>query len=56
MEELEICSNVMDIPFNENEIDRVHGIGKPFLDKERKRKVNSWKVCAAFYKARPKIM
>ena len=56
MEELEKCYNVMGIPFNENEIDRVHGNGKPFLDKERKRKVNSWKVCAAFYKARPKIM
>ena len=56
MEELEKCYNVMGIPLNENEIDRVHGMGKPLLDKERKRKVNSWKACAAFYKARPKIM
>ena len=61
MEELEKCYNVMGIPFNENEIDRAHGIGKPFLDKERKKKVRSvivrfksWKAHTAFYKARPK--
>ena len=48
----------MDIPFNKIEIDRGHGTGKPFLDKERQKKVlvkfQSWKVRAAFYKARPK--
>ena len=61
MEELEKCYNVMGIPFNENKIDRAHGIGKPFLDKEWKEKVRSiivkfksWKVRAAFYKTRPK--
>ena len=61
MEELEECYNVMGILFNENEIDRAHGIGKPFLDKEQKKKVRSvifefksWKAHAAFYKARPK--
>ena len=61
MEELEKCYNVMGIPFNENEIDRAHGIGKPFLDKERKEKVRSiivkfksGKARAAFYKTRPK--
>ena len=61
MEELEKCYNVIGIPFNENEIDRAHGIGKPFLDKERKKtvrsiivKFKSWKVRAAFYKVRPK--
>ena len=61
MEEIEKCYNVMGIPFNENEIDRAHGIGKPFLDKERKKKVRSiivkfksWKARAAFYEARPK--
>ena len=55
------CYNVMGISFNENQIDRAHGIGKPFLDKERKKKVRSiivkfksWKARAAFYKARPK--
>ena len=60
-EEIEKCYNVIDIPFNENEIDRAHGIGKPFLDKEQKKKVRSaivkfksWKVRAAFCKARPK--
>ena len=61
MEEIEKCYNVMGIPFNENEIDRAHGIRNPFLDKERKKKIRSivvkfksWKVRAAFYKARPK--
>ena len=45
----------MGIQFNENEIDRGHGIGKSFLDKERKKKVRSiivkfksWKAHAAF--------
>ena len=41
MEEIEKCCNVMGIPFNENEIDRADGIGKPFLDKEQKKKVKS---------------
>ena len=61
MEEFEKCCNVMGIPFNKNEIDRVHGIGKPFLHKERKKKVwsiivkfKTWKARAAFYKARTK--
>ena len=61
MEEIEKCYNVTGIPFNENEIDRAHGIGKPFLDKDLKKKVRSiivrftsWKACVAFYKTRPK--
>ena len=61
MEEKEKCCNVMGIPFNENEIDRAHDIGKPFLDKEQKKKVRSiivkfrfWKKYAAIYKTRPK--
>ena len=61
MEEFEKCCNVMGIPFNENETDRAHGIGKPFLHKERKKEVwsiivkfKTWKARAAFYKARPK--
>ena len=59
MEEIEKCYNVMGIAFDENEIDRAHGIGRTFLDEERKKKVRSiivkfkpWKVRAAFYKAR----
>ena len=51
----------MGIPFNENETGRAHAIGKPFLDKEWKKKVRSiivkfkfWKARAAFYKATPK--
>ena len=61
MEEIEKCYNVMGIPFDENEIDRAHGIGKPFLDKGRKKKVRSiivkfksWRARAEFYKIRPK--
>ena len=61
MEELEKFYTVMGVPFNENENDRAHGIGQPFFDKERKKKVRSitvkFKSCkarAAFYKARPK--
>ena len=61
MEEIAKCYNVMGIPFDENEIDRAYGIGKPSLDKKRKKKVRSiivkfksWKARAAFYKARPK--
>ena len=53
----------MGIPFDENKIDKVHGIGKPFLDEERKRKFRSTivkskscKTRAAFDKARPKNM
>ena len=34
MEKIEKCCNVMGISFNENEIDRAHGMGKPFLNKE----------------------
>ena len=61
VEEIKKCYNVMSILFDVNEIDKVHGIRKPFLDKEWKKKVRSikakfksWKVRAAFYKARPK--
>ena len=41
----------MGILFDQNEIDRAHGMGKPFLDKERKKKVRS---IIAKFKARPK--
>ena len=42
----------MDIPFNENEIDRAHGNGKPLLDKERKKKIRSVIVKCKSWKAR----
>ena len=32
---------VVEVTFNENEIDKVHGIKKSFLDKEQKKKVKS---------------
>ena len=51
----------MGILFNESEIDRAHGIWKPFLDKVRDKKVRliivkfkSRKARAAFYRARSK--
>ena len=37
MEDIEKFCNTMRIPFNENKTDRALGIGKPFLDKERKK-------------------
>ena len=36
MDAIEKCFNVIGNPFHENEIGRARGIGKPFLDKERK--------------------
>ena len=39
LDEIEKYYNVMDNPFNETVIDRAHGIGKPVLDRERKKKV-----------------
>ena len=41
----------MGIQFNKNEIDRAHGIGKPFLDKEQKMKVRSITVKFKSWKA-----
>ena len=32
--------NVMGIPFNEHEINKTHGIEKPFVDKNQKRKLD----------------
>ena len=62
MEDIEKFCNAMSIPFNGNETDRAHGIGKPFLDKEQKKKVRSiivkfqsWKAHAAFYKLDQKM-
>ena len=39
MDEMEKCYNIMSILFNVNEIDRMHGIRKPFLVQERKKKI-----------------
>ena len=36
MDKIEKCFNVIGNPFDENETDRARGIGKTFLDKERK--------------------
>ena len=35
MEEIEKCCSVMGTSFNENEIDKAHGIRKHFLDMEQ---------------------
>ena len=50
----------MGIEFNQNEIDRAHYIGKPYINKKKNKvrsiivKFNSWKTRTAFYKARPR--
>ena len=51
----------MGIEFNQNEIDCVHYIGKPYMDKTKNKKVRSlvikfksWKSRINFYKSRPR--
>ena len=60
MKKVEKC-NDMGIEFNQNEIDRVHYIGKPYMDKTKNKKVRSliikfksWKSKTTFYKSRPR--
>ena len=54
------CYSHMGIEFNQNEIDRAHYIGKPYMDKNKKKvrsiivKFISWKSRTAFYKSQPK--
>ena len=61
MKKVEKCCSDMGIEFNQNEIDRVHYIGKPYMDKTKNKKVRSliikfksWKSRITFYKSRPK--
>ena len=58
MKKLEKCKD-MDVEFNENEIDRAHYIGKPYVDKVKNEKVRSliskfksWRSRSTFYKSR----
>ena len=53
------CCSDMGIKFNQNEIDRVHYIGQPYMDKMKNEKVRSliikfksWKSRTTFYKSR----
>ena len=55
------CYEKVDVPFDPNEIDRVHRIGKPVIDKQTGEKskmiivkFKSWKSRCEFYRARPK--
>ena len=55
------CCSDMGIEFNQNEIDRVHYIGKPYMDKTKNKKVRSliikfksWKSRTTFYKSCPR--
>ena len=41
MKKVEKCCKDMDVEFNENEIDRAHYIGKPYVDKVKNKKVRS---------------
>ena len=61
MKKVEKCCRDMGIEFNQNEIDRVHYIGKPYMDKTKNKKVRSliikfksWKSRITFYKSRPR--
>ena len=61
MKKVEECCKDMDVEFNENEIDRAHYIGKPYVDKVKNKKVRSliikfksWRSRSAFYKSRPR--
>ena len=61
MKKVEKCCKDMDVEFNENEIDRAHYIGKPYVDKVKNKKVRSliikfksWRSRSAFYKSRPR--
>ena len=61
MKKVEKCCSDMGIEFNQNEIDRVHYIGEPYMDKTKNKKVRSliikfksWKLRITFYKSRPR--
>ena len=61
MKKVEKCCSDMGIEFNQNEIDRVHYIGKPYMDKTKNKKARSliikfksWKSRITFYKSRPR--
>ena len=60
MKKVEKCKDA-DVEFNENEIDRAHYIGKPYVDKVKNKKVRSliikfksWRSRSAFYKSHPR--
>ena len=60
MKKVEKCCEDMGAEFNENEIDRAHYIGKPYVGKVKKKKVRSliikfksWRSRSVFYKSRP---
>ena len=61
MKKVEKCCSDVGIEFNQNEIDCVHYIGKPYMDKTKNKKVRSliikfksWKSRITFYKSRPR--
>ena len=61
MERVKECYKEIDLPSQEENIDRVHSIGKTYTDKNTGKKVksiivkfNSWKSLQQFYNARPK--
>ena len=61
MKKVEKCCSDIGIEFNQNEIDRVHYIDKPYMDKTKNKKVRSliiklksWKSRTTFYKSCPR--
>ena len=61
LEMVKECYEEMNLPFQDENIDRVYRIGKTYIDKNIGKKVksiivkyNSWKSCQQFYNARSK--
>ena len=62
IEKIKECYNALELPFNEEVIDRGHRVGKEYTDKISKKKVKSaivkfksWKARQKLYNARPRV-
>ena len=62
IEKIRECYNALELPFNEEVIDRAHRVGKEYTDKISKKKVKSiivkfksWKARQKLYNARPRV-
>ena len=62
IEKIRECYNALELPFNEEVIDRGHRVGKEYTDKISKKKVKpiivklkSWKARQQLYNARPRV-
>ena len=62
IEKIRECYNALELPFNEEVIDRAHRVGKEYTDKISKKntksitvKFKSWKARQKLYNARPRV-